>query len=182
MFVGNVGQETQSTSRHDFRPPGTPAGVFAAAGDSGRRQPKSEVDRRGYRRRPGRLPRPAFRRAAPATWHSPPSPSPAAPVAAPAAPVAAPPEPHSSETTGTFLPLADVVSMVSGDFQDQIGHAPERVNCPGDLDGHVGAFERCSIADNGKRYTADLTVTAVNGIQVSTRDTIAEEGPPPSRP
>jgi len=117
-----------------------------------------------------------------ATWHSASSPSPAAPVAAPAAPVAAPPEPHSSETTGTFLPLADVVSMVSGDFQDQIGHAPERVNCPGDLDGHVGAFERCSIADNGKRYTADLTVTAVNGIQVSTRDTIAEEGPPPSRP
>jgi hypothetical protein len=46
----------------------------------------------------------------------------------------------------------------------------------------VGAFERSSIADNGKRYTADLAVTAVNGVQVSTRDTIAEEGPPPSRP
>jgi len=118
-----------------------------------------------------------------ATWHTGSSPSPAAPVAAPTAPVAAPTETHSSETTGTFLPLADVVGEVSGDFQDQIGHAPERVNCPGDLAGQVGAFERCSIADNGKRYTADVTVTAVNGIRITTHDSIDEVGspPPPSR-
>ena len=41
-----------------------------------------------------------------AKWHSGSSPSPTAPVAAPTAPVAAPTETHSSETTGTFLPLA----------------------------------------------------------------------------
>jgi hypothetical protein len=125
-----------------------------------------------------------------ATWHSGSSPSPTAPVpaatapvAAPTAPVPAPTETHSSETTGTFLPLADVVGTVSGDFQDLIGHAPERVNCPGDLAGQVGAFERCSIADNGKRYTADVTVTAVNGIRITTHDSIDEVGsPPPSRP
>ena len=111
-----------------------------------------------------------------ATWHSGSSPSLTAPVAAPT-------QNHSSETNGTFLPLADVVAMVSGDFQDQIGHAPERVDCPGDLAGQVGAFERCSIADNGKRYTADMTVTAVNGIRISTRDSIDEvESPPPRRP
>jgi Domain of unknown function (DUF1707)/Domain of unknown function (DUF4333) len=110
-----------------------------------------------------------------ATWHSGSSPSPTAP---------SPTKTDSSETTGTFLPLADVVGTVSGDFQDLIGHAPERINCPGDLAGRVGAFERCSIADNGKRYTADVTVTAVNGIRITTHDSIDEVGspPPPSRP
>ncbi|HTX97816.1 MAG TPA: DUF1707 domain-containing protein [Mycobacterium sp.] len=117
-----------------------------------------------------------------ATWHSGSRPSPTAPVAAPAAPVAAPPQSPSSESTRPFLAIADLVSMISGDFQDQTGHAPERVSCPGDLDGHVGAFERCSIADNGKRYTADVTVTAVNGGQVSSRDTISEVGSPPPAP
>jgi len=94
-----------------------------------------------------------------------------------------PADTHSSPAAGTFLPLADVVATVSGDFQDQIGHPPQSVNCPGDLDGHVGAFERCSITDNGKRYTADVTVTAVNGIRITTRDSIDEEvSAPPSRP
>jgi hypothetical protein len=119
-----------------------------------------------------------------ATWHSGPSPSPNAPVPAPTAPVAAPTETHGSETTGTFLPLADVVATVSGDFQDDIGHAPQHVDCPGDLAGQVGAFERCSIADSGKRYTADVTVTAVNGTRITTHESINEEvgSPPPSRP
>jgi Domain of unknown function (DUF1707)/Domain of unknown function (DUF4333) len=109
--------------------------------------------------------------------------APTARVAAPTPPVAAPTDTRSSDTTGTFLPLADVVATVSGDFQDQIGHPPQHVNCPGDLAGQVGAFERCSILDNGKRYTADVTVTAVNGNRITTRDSIDEEGsPPPSQP
>jgi hypothetical protein len=89
-----------------------------------------------------------------------------------------------SGTTGTFLPLVDVVATVSGDFQDQIGHAPQRVDCPGDLAGRVGEFERCSIADNGKHYNADVTVTAVNGNRITTHEAINEEvsPPPPSRP
>jgi hypothetical protein len=89
-----------------------------------------------------------------------------------------------SGSTGTFLPQADVVATVSGDFQDQIGHPPERVNCPGDLAGRVGEFERCSISDNGKRYNADVTVTAVNGNRITTHEAINEEvpSPPPSRP
>ena len=125
-----------------------------------------------------------------ATWHNGSSPAPTAPVPAPTAPVGAPTAPapaptktFSSGTTGTYLPLADVVATVSGDFQDDLGHPPEHVNCPGDLDGQVGAFERCSIADNGKRYTADVTVTAVNGIRITTHESINEVvPPPPSRP
>jgi hypothetical protein len=115
-----------------------------------------------------------------AMWHG--GSSPSAPAAAPAAPIAAPPQAQSPDSTRPFLAMADLVAMISGDFQDQNGHAPERVTCPSDLDGHVGAFERCAIVDSGKRYTADVTVTAVNGGQVSSRDTIAEEGPPPPPP
>jgi len=115
--------------------------------------------------------------------HSGSNPSPTPPVPARTGTFSS--EASGSEATGTFLPLADVVATVSGDFQDQIGHAPERVNCPGDLAGMVGQFERCSIADSGKRYTADVTVTAVNGNRITTRESINEElspPPPPSRP
>jgi Domain of unknown function (DUF1707)/Domain of unknown function (DUF4333) len=109
-----------------------------------------------------------------AAWHGGSSPSPTAPVAAHT-------QTFSSEATGTFLPLADVVATVSGDFQNDLGHAPEHVNCPGDLDGVVGAFERCSIIDKGKRYTADVTVTAVNGTRITTHESINEEvSPAPS--
>jgi hypothetical protein len=121
-----------------------------------------------------------------AAWHSGSSSSPTAPVAAPTAPVAAPTAPvpaptksFNSDSTGTYLPLADVVATVSGDFQDDLGHAPEHVNCPGDLAGQVGAFERCSIVDHGKRYTADVTVTAVKGIRITTHESINEVVPPP---
>lgn len=126
MFVGNVGQDTQSTSRHDFRPPGTPAGVSQQPAIPANVSPNRKwIVGATVGAGVAAL---AILGVVLATWHSASSPSPAALVAAPAAPVAAPPEAHSSETTGTFLPLADVVSMVSGDFQDQIGHAPERVS------------------------------------------------------
>jgi hypothetical protein len=116
-----------------------------------------------------------------ATWHSGSSPAPTAPVSPRSETVSS--ETGSAETLGTFLPLNDVVATVSGDFQDQIGHPPEHVSCPGDLAGQVGAFERCSVTDNGKHYTADLTVTAVNGNRITTHEAINEEvSPPPSRP
>jgi Domain of unknown function (DUF1707)/Domain of unknown function (DUF4333) len=114
-----------------------------------------------------------------ATWHGDSKPSPTTTVAAPAAPAAAPAGPRSTQTTGTFLPVADLVAMVSGDFQDNFGHPPQNVSCPGDLDGHVGAFERCSITDNGRRFTADLTVKAVNGTRITTNDTINEDAASP---
>jgi uncharacterized protein DUF1707/uncharacterized protein DUF4333 len=118
-------------------------------------------------------------------WHHDSSPSPTVPVAAPtaalAAPtaaVAAPTETFSSDATGTYLPMVDVVGTVSGDFQDDVGHPPEHVNCPGDLDGRVGAFERCSLTDSGKSYTADVTVTAVNGNRITTHESLDEVVPP----
>jgi Domain of unknown function (DUF1707)/Domain of unknown function (DUF4333) len=117
------------------------------------------------------------------TWHSGSSPTPTAPVAAPTASVAAPTETHSSDITGTFLPLVEVVGDASGAFQDSIGHAPERVDCPGDLAGQVGASERCSIADKGKQYTASVTVTAVSGNRITTQTWIDDVvSPPPNRP
>jgi hypothetical protein len=107
-----------------------------------------------------------------AAWHGGSSPSSTAPVAAHTQTFSSE---ANSEATGTYLPLADVVGTVSGDFQDLVGHAPEQVNCPGDLDGVVGAFERCSIIDKGKRYNADVTVTAVNGTRITTHESINEE-------
>ena len=104
--------------------------------------------------------------------------APSAAVEAPTTVVAAPTETDSSGAVVAFLPLVDVVGTVSGDFQDNFGHAPAHVDCPGDLAGRVGAFERCSISDDGKRYDADVTVTAANGNRISTHESINEVGPP----
>ncbi|WP_231639783.1 DUF1707 domain-containing protein [Mycobacterium sp. Marseille-P9652] len=94
-----------------------------------------------------------------------------------------PTQTHGVDTGGAFLPRADVVGEVSGDFQDLKGHPPQRVDCPGDLAGTVGASERCSIEDGSRRYTADVTVTAVDGNRITTHDSIDETvSPPPSRP
>ncbi len=122
-------------------------------------------------------------------WHSGSSPSPAAALSAPTAAVAAPTETFSSDATrgtsataGGFLAQLDVVGTVSGDFQDDLGHPPQHVSCPGDLDAHVGAFERCSITDNDKNYTADVTVTAVKDGRITTHETINEVVPPSPGP
>ncbi len=112
-----------------------------------------------------------------AIWPSGSSRSPTAPVAAHTQPLSSE---ANSEATGTYLPLADVVGTVSGDFQDLVGHAPEHVSCPGDLGGQVGVFERCSIIDKGKHYNADVTVTAVNGTRITTHESINEVSPAPS--
>ena len=118
------------------------------------------------------------------TWHSGSPRSPAAPVAAPTAPVAAPTETHSSDTAGNSLPVSEVVRDVSGAFQDMTGHAPEHIDCPGDLPGQVGASERCPVADNGKHYSANVIITEVNGSRITTQTWIDEEAaaPPPGRP
>lgn len=101
---------------------------------------------------------------------------------APTAPAAAHTDTLSAQATGTFLPLADVVATVSGDFQDSIGHAPQQVTCPGDLDGKVGAFERCSITDGGKHYSADVTVTKVEGNRITTHEAVNEDVSPSPSP
>jgi hypothetical protein len=113
------------------------------------------------------------------TWHSGPSASPTAQVRAPTAPA-----PRPSQTPGNVLSVADVVAEISGDFQEDYGHAPQRIDCPGDLPGRVGASERCSITDNGKHYTADVTVTAINGTRISNRVSLDEavSQPPQHRP
>ena len=43
--------------------------------------------------------------------------------------------------------------------------------------GRVGEFEQCSISDNGKRYNADVTATAVNGNRITTHEAVNEEVP-----
>ncbi len=106
-------------------------------------------------------------------------PNPAPTLAPPAGAGTPNPVAAGPDAMGTLLPLVDVVATVSGDFQDQYGHPPGHVTCPGDLAGTVGAFERCSIIDKGRSYNADVTVTAVNGNKITTYEAINEDVPPP---
>ena len=48
----------------------------------------------------------------------------------------------------------------------QVGGAPESVECPDDLKGEVGATTRCTLDDAGQTYGVDGTVTKVDGTDV----------------
>ena len=182
MFIGNVGEDTRSildliSDLQARRPAFTAQPAIAGQG-----QPESEMDHRGHRRRRrlaaivvlgilGFLSRGtavrAHRRAC-----------------------------GSGSGTRRSIPTLRFGSTRDVSFRwptwwprfpatskTKSATRPNTSTCPGDLAGRVGAFERCSISDNGKRYNADVTVTAINGNRITTHEAINEEVlSPPSEP
>jgi hypothetical protein len=55
---------------------------------------------------------------------------------------------------------------LSRKIAQQVGGAPESVECPDDLKGEVGATTRCTLDDAGETYGVDVTVTKVDGTDV----------------
>jgi uncharacterized protein DUF4333 len=65
-----------------------------------------------------------------------------------------------------FVDKDAVAQQVSAQLAEQVGHAPESVTCPEDLEGKVGAKLRCELEDGGSTYGVDVTVTKVNGTNI----------------
>lgn len=67
---------------------------------------------------------------------------------------------------GTAVAQADVEEQVSSALEEQIGQAPDKVTCPGDLEGEVGTEMRCELEAQGETIGLTVTVTSVESNNV----------------
>ena len=63
---------------------------------------------------------------------------------------------------GNSVDEADLEQQISDQLEEQVGQAPEEIDCPGDLDAEVDATIECKLNDNGESYPVSVTVTAVD--------------------
>ncbi len=68
--------------------------------------------------------------------------------------------------TSVAVDKKDLAKEISVQYKNQIGRAPESVECPDDLKGEVGATTRCTLNDGGETYGVDVNVTKVEGTDV----------------
>jgi hypothetical protein len=60
-----------------------------------------------------------------------------------------------------------VANQISVQIAQQIGHKPDSVTCPDNLKGTQGAALRCELTDQGQTYGVTVTVTSVQGGDVT---------------
>lgn len=56
---------------------------------------------------------------------------------------------------------ADVEQQISSQLAAQVGTTPEKIECPGDLEGTVGTTMTCVLTHQGQSLDVNVTVTAV---------------------
>lgn len=71
-----------------------------------------------------------------------------------------------SAGTSVTVDKNDLAKEISNQLKNQIGRAPESVECPDDLKGEVGATTRCTLNDGGETYGVNVNVTKVEGTDV----------------
>lgn len=68
----------------------------------------------------------------------------------------------ASGCTGS-LPSDQLEKSVKAKLTQQVGQAPDDVDCPDDLKAKVGATTRCTLTAGGQKIGATLKVTSVEG-------------------
>jgi hypothetical protein len=71
-----------------------------------------------------------------------------------------------SAGTSVSVDKDDLAKEISAQLKEQVGRAPESVECPDNLKGEVGATTRCTLNDSGETYGVDVNVTKVDGSDV----------------
>lgn len=61
----------------------------------------------------------------------------------------------------------DVAEQIKTQLTAQVGQEPDSVECPDDLEGKVGATQRCTLTAGKTKYGVLATVTKVDGSKVS---------------
>lgn len=64
------------------------------------------------------------------------------------------------------LAKENVEMTVSDRLAEEVGQAPDKVECPGDLTGKVGTTMRCTLTFQGDTIGLTVTVTGVDGTTV----------------
>ncbi|MBX9243747.1 DUF4333 domain-containing protein [Actinotalea ferrariae] len=59
-----------------------------------------------------------------------------------------------------------LAQQVSDQLEEQVGVAPDDVECPETLEGETGASTRCELMAGGATYGVTVTVTSVEGTTV----------------
>ena len=68
---------------------------------------------------------------------------------------------------GPSVDEADLEQQISDVLEEQVGQAPEEIDCPGDLDAEVDATMECTLNDSGESYPYPVSVV-VTGIDEDT--------------
>lgn len=69
----------------------------------------------------------------------------------------------------------DVEQQISDALAEQVGQTPDKVECPDDLPAEVGAEMRCTLTAGGESIGLTVTVTSVEGTDVSFDFVVDEE-------
>jgi hypothetical protein len=62
---------------------------------------------------------------------------------------------------------SDLEKEISGQLEEQLGTAPDTVECPGSLTGKVGETQRCMLTAGSDTLGVDVEVTSVDGKDVN---------------
>lgn len=63
---------------------------------------------------------------------------------------------------GPSVDEADLEQRISEILEEEVGQAPEEIDCPGDLDAEVDAIMECTLNDSGESYPVSVVVTGVD--------------------
>ncbi|OBA96534.1 hypothetical protein A5662_17650 [Mycobacteriaceae bacterium 1482268.1] len=72
----------------------------------------------------------------------------------------------SASVGGHSVDKGQLAKEISAQLENQVGRAPESVECPDNLEGEVGATTRCMLHDSGETYGVNVKVTKVEGTDV----------------
>lgn len=64
------------------------------------------------------------------------------------------------------VPTDELEQQVSTVLEQQVGRAPEQIDCPDELDAEVGAETRCTLTDSGESYGVTVTADEVQDDRV----------------
>lgn len=56
---------------------------------------------------------------------------------------------------------SEVETQIADSLEEQVGQRPDSVECPGDLDGEVGATMRCTLTAGDTKFGVGVEVTSV---------------------
>ncbi|MER6973352.1 DUF4333 domain-containing protein [Nocardioides sp. NPDC000445] len=73
----------------------------------------------------------------------------------------------ASVSTGGSLEETELEKQVSSLLEKQVGHRPDKIDCPGDLTAKEGTTMRCTLAAGGDELGVTVTVTEVKGTRVN---------------
>jgi hypothetical protein len=72
----------------------------------------------------------------------------------------------SASTGGVSVDKRELAKQISAQLEQQVGRAPDSVDCPDNLRGEVGATTRCMLKDGDDAYGINVNVTKVEGTDV----------------